>query len=95
MFVINKEQCACCHNCACECPRQAIDYVGTKYEIDQSKCVQCGLCARVCHSGACHEEPVNTDLIQRHPPLSLECDVVVVGSGSGMVAAIRAAQLGK
>ena len=95
MFVINKEQCACCHNCACECPRQAIDYVGTKYEIDQSKCVQCGLCARVCHTGACHEEPVNPDLIQRHPPLTLECDIVVIGSGSGMVAAIRAAQRGK
>lgn len=37
MFVINKGMCVSCHNCASECPRQAIDFVGTKYEIDQEK----------------------------------------------------------
>ena len=50
MFVINKGMCVSCHNCASECPRQAIDFVGTKYEIDQEKCVKCGLCAKVCHT---------------------------------------------
>ncbi len=95
MFVINKELCACCHNCACECPRQAIDFVGTKYEIDQEKCVQCGLCAKVCHTGACHEEPQVSQTVPQHEPVTLDCDVVVVGSGSGIVSAVRAAQAGK
>lgn len=95
MFVIDRTICACCHNCACECPVQAIDFVGTKYQIDQEKCVQCGLCAKVCHTGACHEEPVHTTEIPRHDPIYLKADVVVVGSGSGLVAAVRAAQAGK
>lgn len=95
MFVIDRSICACCHNCACECPMQAIDFVGTKYQIDQDKCVQCGLCAKVCHTGACHEEPGHAVEVPRHDPVTLEADVVVVGSGSGFVAAVRAAQAGK
>lgn len=95
MFVIDRALCACCHNCACECPMQAIDFVGTKYQIDQDKCVQCGLCAKVCHTGACHEEPGRAVEVPRHDPIRLEADVVVVGSGSGMVPAVRAAQAGK
>ena len=95
MFVINREQCVCCHNCACECPAQAIRFVGTKYEIDQSKCLQCGLCAKVCHTCACHEEPENAIPVRQHPPLELHADVLVAGAGSGIVAAVRAAQAGK
>ena len=94
MFVIDRRICACCHNCACECPAQAIDFVGTKYQIDQEKCLQCGLCAKVCHTGACHEEGVPQQIIY-HDPITLDADVVVVGSGSGMVSAVRAAQAGK
>ena len=92
MFVIDRRICACCHNCACECPVQAIDFVGTKYQIDQEKCVQCGLCAKVCHTGACHEEPGHAVDVPRHDPVTLDADVVVVGSGSGLVTAVRAAQ---
>ena len=95
MFVINREQCVCCHNCACECPAQAIDFVGTKYQIDQTKCLQCGVCAKVCHTCACHEEPVSALPVRQHPPLELQADVVVAGAGSGIVAAVRAAQAGK
>ncbi len=95
MFVINREQCVCCHNCACECPAQAIDYVGTKYQIDQSKCLGCGLCAKVCHTCACHEEPSGAQQIHSHPPITLTADVVVAGAGTGIIAAVRAAQAGK
>lgn len=92
MFVINKGMCVSCHNCASECPRQAIDFVGTKYEIDQEKCVKCGLCAKVCHTGACHEEPKIKGAVQTHDLIERECDIVVVGSGSGLVSAVYAAQ---
>jgi fumarate reductase flavoprotein subunit len=95
MFVIDREQCVCCHNCACECPAQAIDFYGTKYQIDQSKCLQCGLCAKVCHTCACHEEPVNAIPVKQHAPITLQADVVVAGAGSGIVSAVRAAQAGK
>ena len=95
MFVINRSLCACCHNCASDCPMQAIDFVGTKYQIDQDKCVQCGLCAKLCHTGACHEVPETPAVVSQHDPIHLNCDVVVVGTGSGLVSAVRAAQAGK
>ena len=95
MFVINRSLCVCCHNCASDCPMQAIDFVGTKYQIDQDKCVQCGLCAKVCHTGACHEVPETPAVVTQHDPIHLNCDVVVVGTGSGLVSAVRAAQAGK
>lgn len=95
MFVIDRSICACCHNCACECPAQAIDFVGTKYQIDQEKCLQCGLCAKVCHTGACHAEPRHEVEVPRHDTITMEADLVVVGSGSGLVTAVRAAQAGK
>lgn len=95
MFVINKGMCVSCHNCASECPRQAIDFVGTKYEIDQEKCVKCGLCAKVCHTGACHEKPKKKGVVQTHDLIERACDLVVVGSGSGLVSAVYAAQQGK
>ena len=94
MFVIDRRICSCCHNCACECPAQAISFVGTKYQIDQEKCLQCGLCAKVCHNGAAHEEGAQQTIIY-HDTITLDADVVVVGSGSGMVSAVRAAQAGK
>lgn len=95
MFVINRDQCVCCHNCATECPAQAIDFVGTKYQIDQEKCLQCGLCAKVCHTCACHEVPEVPPVVAQHDPIIMECDVVVVGGGTGLIAAVRAAQMGK
>lgn len=95
MYIIDKNYCACCHNCASECPRQAIDFVGTKYAIDQEKCVQCGLCAKVCHTGACHEAPNGKEIVAHHDLIRREADVVVVGSGTGLVSAVYAAQQGK
>ncbi len=93
MYQINNN-CVGCHNCASECPMQAIDYVGCKYEIDQDKCVECGLCAKVCHTASI----VNTEEANTVPPHDLivrEADVVVCGGGTGLVAAVRAAMGGK
>ena len=94
MYQINQQNCVCCHNCAMECPMQAISYLGTKYQIDSDKCVECGLCARVCHT--CSIQDVDNPVpVVPHEPVEKRADVVVCGGGSGIVAAVRAAQLGK
>ncbi len=94
MYQINQQSCVCCHNCAMECPMQAIQYLGSKYQIDPEKCVECGLCARVCHTCSIHDVD-NPEPIVAHEPVQKEADVVVCGGGSGIVAAVRAAQAGK
>lgn len=92
MFEISKD-CVGCHNCAMECPMQAINFVGLKYDIDQDKCIGCGRCAQVCHTGACHD--TEAPGVPPHDPVHMNADVVVCGSGTGMIAAVRAAQAGK
>ena len=77
-----------------ECPMQAIDFVGCKYEIDQDKCVGCGLCARLCHTASI----IDTEAVREVPAHDLivkEADVVVCGGGTGLVSAVRAAMAGK
>ncbi len=87
-----KDTCLCCHNCALECPTGAIDYVGTRYQVDADKCIDCGHCAQVCNVGAAVSD-VPEPVARPHPPLELEADIVVLGGGgSGMVAAVRAAE---
>lgn len=88
------ENCVGCHNCAMECPMQAIQYVGVKYEIDQDKCVGCGLCEKLCHT--CSISDVDAPVtVTSHEPLVKSCDVVVCGGGTGLIAAVRAAQKGQ
>ena len=93
MFQINNN-CVGCHNCAGECPMQAIDWLGGKYEIDQDKCVQCGLCAKVCHTHSIIDVDADHS-VPAHAPIVMEADVVVCGGGTGLVAAVRAAMAGK
>lgn len=94
MYQINQENCVCCHNCAMECPMQAIRFLGSKYQIDPEKCVECGLCAKVCHTCSIHDVDAPAPVLL-HKPIEKAADVVVCGGGSGIVAAIRAAQAGK
>lgn len=86
-------RCSACHYCYHECPVGAIRFVGTSYEINEFKCIGCGKCAQVCPSGIIYD-PSKVEAPTPHAPQELNCDLVVLGAGgSGMVAAVRAAQL--
>ena len=73
---------------------QAIDFVGAKYEIDQDKCVGCGLCAKVCHTASIIDTEAVND-VPAHDLIVKEADVVVCGGGTGLISAVRAAMAGK
>ncbi len=73
---------------------QAIEWNGTKYEIDQDKCVQCGLCAKVCHTASIIDTEEDRT-VPAHDLIVRKADVVVCGGGTGLVAAVKAAMEGK
>lgn len=86
-------RCSACHYCYNECPVKAIRFSGTSYEIDEFKCISCGKCAEVCPSGIIYD-PEHVTAPTPHDPEEITCDLVVLGAGgSGLVAAVRAAQL--
>lgn len=85
-------RCSACHYCFNECPVGAIRFAGTSYEIDEFKCIGCGKCAEVCPSGIIYD-PEHPEAVPAHAPVEKTCDLVVLGAGgSGLVAAVRAAQ---
>lgn len=86
-------RCSACHYCFNECPVGAIRFAGTSYEIDEFKCIGCGKCAEVCPAGIIYD-PEHPVAPEKHDPVEKTCDLVVLGAGgSGLVAAVRAAQL--
>ncbi len=86
-------RCSTCHYCFNECPVGAIRFVGTSYEIDEFRCISCGKCAEVCPAGIIYD-PAKAEAPVPHEPQEATCDLVVLGAGgSGLVAAVRAAQL--
>jgi ferredoxin len=44
--------CIGCHHCFYNCPQSAIHWGQDKYEIDQTKCIQCGTCYETCNISA-------------------------------------------
>jgi len=70
----------------------AIVFVGSEYAIDQDKCTGCGICAEVCPSGII-TNPDTAPALEKHDPLHLSCDLVVIGGGgAGLVAATKFAR---
>lgn len=88
-----KKTCPGCHTCAMNCPVDAIHYEGLDYVIDQEKCIGCGTCYEVCPT--CNVVDTEAPSPVPHEPKKLRCDVAVCGGGSGVVAAVRAAQTGR
>ena len=89
-----KESCSACRHCELACPVQAVFFDGSKYKIDRENCVECGLCETLCPTcSICDEDYTPTPI--PHERIIRECDLVVCGGGSGLIAAIKAGQSGK
>ena len=89
-----KASCSGCHTCELACPMQAIYYDGPRYQIDPELCVECGLCETLCPTCSIYDADDHTKPAP-HEKIIRECDLVVCGGGTGLVTAIKAAQLGK
>ena len=91
-YVIGAD-CSTCHSCFWECPVHAIRFVGNEYAIDPTVCISCGRCAAVCPTSRITDEH-RREIPALHAPVEHHCDAVVLGAGgSGLVAAVRYAQL--
>lgn len=93
-YQINQGMCSCCHQCKLACPAGAVRFQNGKYWIDSSKCIHCGACAKNCHNCAITPLEADPEPAAAHEPLRRSCDLAVIGAGgSGLVCAVRFAQL--
>lgn len=91
-YQINAAGCSCCHQCKVNCPVSAIRFKGSKYWIDPDKCIDCGICADICHNCVISKVGEEPKAAEKHELIKRECDVLVVGGGgSGLIAAAKAA----
>ncbi len=89
-----RSSCSGCHTCELACPMHAIYYDGPQYQIDPELCAECGLCETLCPTCSIYDMDDHT-VPEPHEKIVRTCDVVVCGGGSGLIAAVKAAQLGK
>lgn len=95
-YVIDQQNCSCCHLCELQCPVQAIRMKNRKYWIDPEKCISCGLCAKNCHNRAISDPDKKPEPVPQHEKVVKNCDVLVIGGGgSGLTAAAKAQDMGK
>lgn len=67
------------HNCITRCPRKAIMIVNNRAYIDQSLCIECGMCKRSCPYSA---------IIEISRPCERACDLGAINAGSDRRATI-------
>lgn len=95
-FTILRERCVNCYSCVRFCPQGAIKYGGNDvFQIESAKCTECGSCLEHCNRNAIVDPKIKEPAVKRHAPVTLDCDLCVIGSGPGLTAAVRAAQAGK
>lgn len=93
-YQINQKFCSGCHRCKVVCLVGAVRMKDEKYWIDPEKCVGCGMCAKNCHNGVISDMSAPKEQVPVHPPMEKSCDLLVIGAGgSGMMCAVKAAQL--
>lgn len=95
-YEINQVRCSRCHCCQQVCPEGAIEFQKDAYHIAEARCVGCARCVEVCHSDAIYDPEQGARVGKPHPPLTMTCDVLVIGAGAaGLAAAAKAAEMGK
>ena len=94
-YIIAPEHCTNCGRCAMACPTHSI--TGTPDgapTIRRDTCTECGACVRVCPLDAMYKESEPWPAPVPHAPITLDCDLCVIGGGGGgLVAAGRFAWL--
>lgn len=95
--VIIRDRCSCCHQCAVNCPANAIQIKDYKFWINPELCVDCGTCVDCCNNSAIEMEGEQHPVPEPHEPLAMKCDLLVAGAGaSGLIAGVLTAkQTGK
>lgn len=87
------DRCVGCGACIGNCHGNCLSMVNGRAVIDQSRCLSCGSCMTACRIEAILEEG-DTYKHPAHDPITLDCDIVVLGSGgAGLVAAARVAAI--
>lgn len=97
VIVDNKSLCSGCFACASRCPVKAITMIQDKEgffypEINMSKCVDCGLCDRICpylHSDENNEKNIKRSNIQKtYGAYNNNADIREISSSGGIFGAI-------
>lgn len=79
-MVTNACQNCLAHPCQTACPKNAISVVANQAFIDQSSCVECGLCKKACPYGA---------ILEIHRPCERSCHLKAIKSGADRKATIE------
>ena len=82
LFNFTAENCKNCNKCVRDCPVKAIRFINNKAEIDEEKCIACGLCFTACPK---HARNVENDI---------ERVETAIDMGKNVVACVDSAYIG-